>query len=66
MKVWVVVADYGLNGASCVGVFTKQPSVAQLVEMQQQPADPARPWLLHTGVTGFAGLEATECEVDDG
>jgi hypothetical protein len=55
VKVFVVVADYGLNGADCRGVFTTKPT----------EADPERPHHTPRGVTGYSGLEIEEMEVTE-
>lgn len=65
MKVWAVTADYGLNGAECLGVFATEPSREQLDTLESTPADPPRNWTPPRGVTGFGGLEAVAFDVPD-
>jgi hypothetical protein len=61
MKVWVVIADYGMNGAGCMGVFAEQPTEELLhtIEVTNFPNQPYPP----RQVTGYSGMEAFEMEV---
>lgn len=63
MKVWVVVADYGLNGADVVAVYDRKPTADELEVLEVTPFDPRFPNLRPTSVTGYGGLEIVECEV---
>jgi hypothetical protein len=65
VKVFVVVADYGLNGADCRGVFTTKPTEADLERIENTPWDPERPHHTPRGVTGYSGLEIEEMEVTE-
>lgn len=60
--VYVVVADYGLNGAGCLGVFAVEPSEAVLDELVNTNFDglPYGP----RSVPGFGGVDVVVMEVD--
>lgn len=55
MKVLVVVEDYGLNGASAIGVFTEANREAADLLADLEPG---------RGTTGYGGAEVMEFEVD--
>jgi len=61
MKVYVVVCDYGLNGAGCLGVFTERPTDEQVRALEEAPVEPGS--YPHTSVTGFSGATVVEVEV---
>jgi hypothetical protein len=63
VNVYVVVADYGLNGAGILGVFSKRPSDEAAERLANTSVDPERPWATPVSVTGFGGWEIEECEV---
>lgn len=52
-KVFVVVEDYGLNGAGAIGVFTDRETAELLARLE-----PGR------GTTGYGGAEVVEFIVD--
>lgn len=60
-KVWVVVADYRLNGAGVLGVFDRQPTDAEVHALESDDGGRGygAPW--HT--TGYGGAEVEEWEV---
>lgn len=60
-EVWVVVADYGLNGAGVLGVFDREPTEDELHELESTNFEGA-PYGPRS-VTGWGGFEVLELEV---
>jgi len=60
-KVYVVLADYGLNGSEVLGVYAEDPSDDLLRTLESTP--PSRSPYAPNQATGFGGLEVTEQEV---
>jgi len=54
-EVWVVVADYGLNGAGVLGVFHQEPTEAECQALATAKIEGAS--FPHTFVTGWSGWE---------
>ena len=59
--VWVVVADYGLNGAGVLGVFAEQPTFEQCDELARTNLPGAA--FPHTSVTGWGGYKVERWSV---
>lgn len=61
MTVWVVVADYGLNGAGVLGVFAEEPTVGECQALAATFPEGAS--FSHTSVTGWSGWKVVRCIV---
>lgn len=64
MNVWVVIVDYGLNGADCAAVFDHEPTEDEVQALELEypyKPNPERP--IHTGATGYGGWEVEQREV---
>jgi hypothetical protein len=62
MKVFVAVADYGLNGAGVVRVYAEEPTPKEVKNLEMEPAHEGAPYS-HRQVTGFHSIEIEEMEV---
>lgn len=61
MMVYVVVADYGLNGAGVLAVFPDRPTPAELEALVDRPL-PGKTFGPRS-VTGYGGIEVQEVTV---
>ncbi|MFJ1765046.1 hypothetical protein ACIOD2_32295 [Amycolatopsis sp. NPDC088138] len=64
-KVYVVLADYGLNGSGVLGVYYEPPTTDLLRQLESTPPS-GLPYHAPNRVTGFNGLEVVEQLVSRG
>ena len=63
MKVWIMIADYGLNGVGILGVWNDKPSkeTCKKIENTNYEGQPYGP----RSTTGYGGYEVEEWEVQE-